>query len=205
MATRFIPGVALAALFLLSAGGSAFGADPDAVAPQAPATAFDEARARTAMLDALFGQLAKAKSAGEAQSVETAIFEIWMRSGSPSIDLLMGRGLDAVAGKDYDRALFYFDEVVALDPGFVEGWDKRAAVHLLKNDYASALKDIEHVLTLEPRHFSALGGLAIILQDLGDKKGALDLYRRALKIDPWLPGAGQAERSLSIDVEGRGI
>ncbi|HEX7775722.1 MAG TPA: tetratricopeptide repeat protein [Parvibaculum sp.] len=184
-----------------------------AVAPQAPvpsaempkALSRDEARARLVVLDTLFNELARARSVQESKALEGTIFSIWMQSGSPSIDILMSHGLDAFAAKDYDRALFYFNEVVALKPDFVEGWDKRAAIFYIEDKYAEALKDLEHVLQLEPRHFSAMGGLAVILNELGDKRGALDVYRRALKINPYLDGAAQAEKSLSIDVEGRGI
>lgn len=200
MTGRLLTRIVLAAQLLVWAGGGAFAAE----AP-APATPPDVAEARGAVLDGLFGELASAKNAEDAKAIESAIFQVWMRSGSPSVDLLMGRGLDALAEKDFGRAHFYFNEVVLLAPDFVEGWDKRAAVYFVQDDYASALKDIERVLTLEPRHFGAMGGLALILRDLGDKKGALEVYRRVLKINPWLPGATDAERALSLDVEGRGI
>lgn len=177
---------------------------PQASVEQAPAIPDDPA-ARAAALDVLFDQLAKARSLEESRPVEAAIFKLWMQSGSPSIDLLMQRGLEAFSEKDFDRALFYFDEVVKLAPDFAEGWDKRAAVYYLKDNYSGALKDIERVLQLEPRHFGALAGLAVILRDLGDKKGALDAFRRALRINPWLDGAAQAEGALEIEVEGRGI
>jgi len=207
MTNRLLIGALIAAQ--VAACGGAWAAVAPAGSAPAPATPRSAPKpappTRTEVLDALFDRLANAKSAVEAKSVEAAIYEVWMQSGSPSIDLLMGRGGDAFAEKNYDRALFYFSEVVLLDPGYVEGWDKRAAVFFLKDDYASALKDIEQVLKLEPRHFGAMGGLAVILQDLGDKKGALDVYRRALKLDPWFDGAAEAEKSLSIDVEGRGI
>nr|RAV97982.1 hypothetical protein DBT41_14875 [Aerococcus urinae] len=170
-----------------------------------PLAGKDDESSRAVMLDTLFNELARARSPQESKAIEGAIFSIWMQSGSPSVDILMSHGLDAFAMKDYDRALFYFNEVVALRPGFVEGWDKRAAIFYLKDKYAEALKDLEHVLQLEPRHFSAMGGLAVILNELGDKRGALDVYRRALKLNPYLDGAAQAEKSLSIDVEGRGI
>ena len=212
MAGRFILSMLFAAQFLICAGSVSLATEPSGAPPAAPPAApelpqasMDDPKIRAVVLDALFTDLARAKSADEAKSVSGAIFRVWMYSGSPSVDLLMGRGLDAFAEKDYDRALFYFNEVVAIAPDFVEGWDKRAAIHYLKDDYAAALKDIERVLKLEPRHFSAMGGLAIMLRDLGDKKGALDLYRRALKINPWLDGAEQAEKSLSIEIEGRGI
>ncbi len=208
MTSRFVISLFIAAQ-VLTCGGEAWAATAPAAPLDAPAlpdaSPKPEEAGRAEVLNTLFGKLAQAKSAPEAKAIEAAIYDVWMRSGSPSVDLLMGRGLDAFGEKNYDRALFYFNEVVALDPNFVEGWDKRAAIFFLKDDYASALKDIEHVLKLEPRHFGAMGGLAVILQDLGDKKGALDIYRRALKLDPWFDGAAEAEKSLSIDIEGRGI
>jgi tetratricopeptide (TPR) repeat protein len=205
MGTRLLTGLLLAAQVFLGAGGGAFAAEPAKADPGPSREDLENPKAREVVLDTLFGQLAHAKTAEEGKAIEAAIFQIWMASGSPSIDILMRRGLDAFAEKDYDRALFYFNEVVTLAPDFVEGWDKRAAVYFLKDDYASALRDIERVLKLEPRHFSAMAGLAVILEDLGDKKGALELFRRSLKLDPWLDGAAQAERALSVDVEGRGI
>ncbi|MEP5262745.1 MAG: tetratricopeptide repeat protein, partial [Nitratireductor sp.] len=130
---------------------------------------------------------------------------VWLESGSPSIDLLLRRGLDALREENYDRAYFYFDEVVTLAPGFAEGWNKRATIHYVRDDYARALRDIEQVLRLEPRHFEALAGLGVILEELGDKKGALDAYRKAVDIDPWLLNGRERIRPLELDVEGRGI
>jgi tetratricopeptide (TPR) repeat protein len=195
----------IAAIFLspFVPGPANAGLSPEAAIPSAIAESNEQAR--DVVLDTLFGDLAKARTAEEGKAIEAAIFKVWQQSGSASIDLLMSHGLDAFARKDFDRALFYFNEVVTLQPDFVEGWDKRASVYFLKDNYSAALKDLEQVLRLEPRHFAAMGGLAIILEELGDKKGALDVYRRALKLDPWLDGAAEAEKSLSIEIEGRGI
>lgn len=180
-------------------------------APQAqeaapPAAGQDpEGRSREQVLDMLFAQLKAAKSRAAAEGLEVAIRKVWMASGSASIGLLMSHGLEAMAARDYEEALYYFDEVVSLAPGYSEGWNKRSAVHFLLNDYSAALADLEHVLRLEPRHFEALAGLAVILEDLGDKKGALDAYRRALELDPWLKGVPARIKHLTPEVEGRGI
>ena len=171
----------------------------------APLSEEGKAEARDTVLDRLFTELAKAESEEAGRALERAIQGVWLTSGSPSIDLLMGRGLDALGEDNIDRAYFYFDEVVTLAPGFAEGWNKRAAIHYLREDYAAALRDLEQVLRLEPRHYEALAGLGVILEDLGDKKGALEAYRRALKLDPWLKNGGTRIAPLELEVEGRGI
>lgn len=170
-----------------------------------PRHAEGEKDARAALLDKLFERLAASKNREEGEAFEKTIQSVWLDSGSPSIDLLMRRGLDAMGEGDHDRAFFYFDEVVTLAPGFVEGWNKRATVLYIREDYAAALRDIEHVLRLEPRHYQALAGLGILLEELGDKKGALDAYRRALALNPWLEDGDLRIKPLELDVEGRGI
>ena len=65
--------------------------------------------------------------------------------------------------------------------------------------------DIEQVLRLEPRHYQAMAGFGIILEELGDKKGALEAFRRALALNPWLENIGERIAPLELEVEGRGI
>ena len=56
----------------------------------------------------------------------------------------------------------------------------------MKKDFANALADIREVLVREPRHFGALSGLGMIMQEVGDDKHALDAFRRALAVHPHL-------------------
>lgn len=161
--------------------------------------------AASVQLDRLFSQLAQSKTPEDAKVIEELIWDVWNRSGSISVDLLMDRALEALAAGDYDNSLTFLDEIVDLAPGYSEGWNKRATVHFLRDDYASALGDLEATLALEPRHFGAIAGLALVLEDLGDKEGALDAYRRVLAVYPYLEGAGEAESRLTVEIEGRGI
>lgn len=165
----------------------------------------DEGTSQDAFLDSLFEQLAKSKSAQQAEVIEEAIWNVWTQSGSPSVDYLMRQGLTAMADGHHGEALIYFTQVVTLAPGYAEGWSKRSALYYLMEDYQRALKDLEQVLRLEPRHFAALGGLAVLLDELGDKEGALVAYRKVLTIHPYLDGAREAEQRLSEEVEGQGI
>jgi Flp pilus assembly protein TadD len=67
------------------------------------------------------------------------------------------------------------------------------------------MDDIAEVLRREPRHFGALSGLGLILQDVGDDKLALDAYRRALEVYPRLQRIPDIVKTLSEKVEGRDI
>ena len=61
------------------------------------------------------------------------------------------------------------------------------------------------MLVREPRHFGALAGLGMIMQDLGDEKRALDAFRKALAINPHLKKVPERVKTLSEKVEGRDI
>jgi len=61
------------------------------------------------------------------------------------------------------------------------------------------------VLKREPRHFGALSGLGLILQDIGDDKQALEVYRRALAVYPRLRCIPDMVKTLQEKVEGRDI
>jgi Flp pilus assembly protein TadD len=75
----------------------------------------------------------------------------------------------------------------------------------MQKDYGHALADIREVLVREPRHFGALSGLGLILQEIGDDKHALEAYRRALAVDPHLEHIGESVKTLREKVEGRDI
>lgn len=158
--------------------------------------------ARTAHLDQLFGRLAM-RDNPDWEKVQRQIWAAWNRSGSDSMDLLAQRADQAMAAEDYEAARAFLNDLVRLAPDFTEGWNKRATLHFINNDYGKSLDDIAEVLRREPRHFGALSGLGIILDRIGDQAGALEAYRRAVAIHPNLPGAQDGIKKLEKQVEGR--
>jgi tetratricopeptide (TPR) repeat protein len=223
MAQRFLLGVVIGPLFcaaLLLAPdlcAPAF-ADESAPGPNAPGAApapnwvtppSDTPKAgrgeRTYNLDTLFEALKIAPDADSAKAIEERIWALWIVSGSDTCNLLMARAKAAADDKDYELGIKLLDAVVELKPDYTEAWNRRATLHYLQKDYGQALTDIREVLTREPRHFGALSGLGLILQELGDEKHALEAYRRALAIDPHLEHVDDAIKTLSEKVEGRDI
>ena len=156
-------------------------------------------------LDTLFSALKIAPDDASAKAIEDRIWAVWVSSGSDTCNLLMSRVKAATENKDYDLAIKLLDSVIALKPGYVEAWNRRATVYYLKQDYGHAIADIAEVLAKEPRHFGALSGLGLMLQDIGDDKHALEAFRKALAIDPHLDNLPETVKTLSEKVEGRGI
>jgi tetratricopeptide (TPR) repeat protein len=97
------------------------------------------------------------------------------------------------------------DHVIALDPRWSEGFVRRARAKAARGDGAGAREDLEAALRLEPRRFDALALLGALFEEAGDKKGALDAYRRALALDPKQEALQKIEERLRLDVEGRDI
>jgi len=162
-------------------------------------------QSREELLAELLTHLAKAQDATQAESIADAIQNLWLQSGSDTIGVLMGRSAKAISDQKNELALKLLDAVVELAPDYAEGWNRRAYVFFLDNDYENAVGDLRRALALEPNHFKALEGLARILRETGQKKAALKAYRELLKINPYQEGAKQAVDELSVEVEGQGI
>jgi tetratricopeptide (TPR) repeat protein len=128
-----------------------------------------------------------------------------MQTPSDTAALLMLRAKAAMDAQQMDVALKLLDAVVKLRPDYVEAWNRRATLFYLKNDYAHSLEDIREVLIREPRHFGALAGLGMIMQDIGDEKRALDAFRKALAVNPHLEKVPELVKTLTEKVEGRDI
>ena len=160
---------------------------------------------RTRGLDFLFGALKAAPDQASAKHVEGRIWALWTQTPSDTTMLLMTRAKTAIEKKQPDVALKLLDKVVKLKPDYVEGWNRRATIYYLQNEYAKSMSDIREVLVREPRHFGALAGLGMIMQELGDDKRALDAFKKALEINPYLEKLPDMVKTLTEKVEGRPI
>jgi tetratricopeptide (TPR) repeat protein len=154
-------------------------------------------------LEGLFESLKSTADPDAAKSAENDIIKIWLDSGSDTVDLLMTWTLAAMEEKNFGLALDYLDRIVAMKPDYAEGWNKRATVHFLVDDYPKAIADIERTLALEPRHFGALSGLGAIMRDIGDDDRAVVAYGLALEIDPHLDSVKDALKEIENENAGR--
>ena len=160
---------------------------------------------RNRNVDFLFGALKVAPDDASAKEIENRIWSLWTEANNETTNLLMSRAKKAADDKDYDLAIRMLSSIIEIKPDFTEAWNRRATIYFLKKDYTNSMADIAKVLAREPRHFGALSGLGLIMQEIGDDKHALDAYRKALEVHPHLKGINDKVKSLKEKVEGRDI
>ena len=177
---------------------------PDRTALPKPSSIKTAAQKAKVLAD-LHERLFAADSSDAAEVVADTIEQMWLYSGSETSNLVMERALEALHGKNPELALKLLDGVVTLQPAYAEAWNRRAYVHFSQKDYGRAMADLRHVLALEPRHFKAINGLATILREFGEKRGALKAFRKLLDIHPFATDAQQAVKELEREVEGQSL
>ncbi|MBY0532892.1 MAG: hypothetical protein K2P86_13065 [Xanthobacteraceae bacterium] len=160
---------------------------------------------RAKQLDGLFAALKAAPNAQIAKQIEKRIEVALAITESDTLNLLMIRAQTTMEAKEFKTALELLDSIIQVNPNYTEAWARRATLHFVRKDIYRSLADLRVVLAQEPRHYQALAGLGIILQDIGEEKRALEAYRRALEINPHLENIPEIVRRLKLKVEGRDI
>ena len=156
-----------------------------------PASAADD-------MDALFEALKNAPSEQAAEPIESQIWETWLNAApSPDIRAKIDEAMKRRGIYDFQGARDLLDEVVDAAPDYSEGWNQRAFILFLQGNYDESLEDIARVLELEPRHFGALSGRAMIFMTQGRVKLGQKALREAVAIHPYLK-----ERSMLIKPQG---
>ena len=117
------------------------------------------------------------------------LWDMWHASGSPEIDKLLQRGIEAMERGDLLAAEARFTDIIRRAPDFAEGWNKRATVRYLGGNPAAAVADCEETLARKPHHFGALSGQGLCHMALGEHGKAADLFRRTLEVYPHLEAA----------------
>ena len=152
-------------------------------------------------LDRLFTQLKAVRTAPEAATIEAQITQLWLKSGSDTVDVLMGRAGAAMEVQDVAAAKKLLDAVVEMKPDYAEVWYRRAELLLLMDSQQEALADLEKAIDLEPRHFRALQLIGRLAESAGDKRAALEAYRKAATLNPMMEAAARRANELGFELD----
>jgi len=156
-------------------------------------------------LEPLFENLLKTNSGMDAEVIEQSIWEIWLASGSDTVDLLMFQAVQQMMSGGFKQAVFLFTAIIEMDPHYAEAWNKRATARFLLGDLKGSLEDVSQTLALEQRHFGALAGLGHIYERLEQLDKALRAFEKAIEINPHMTVISNRIQYLRIKLEGSKI
>jgi|TARA_B110000483_G_scaffold44650_1_gene55779 tetratricopeptide (TPR) repeat protein len=156
-------------------------------------------------LDELFAQLRVAESTKKASGIEAEIWATWAYSGDELVDLHMSLGMKAMHAGALRLSLREFSTVIDLDQHFAEGWNKRATIYYMMGDYDKSVKDIERTLALEPRHYGAISGMALIFDATRNLASALKAWQQVLEFTPYNLQIRKHVKDLENEVQGKAI
>src|SRR5262245_51404061 len=130
---------------------------------------------------------------------------MWTRSTDPVVNGLMRDGVAAMEAQRFEDAEQLFTRIIERAPDFAEGWNKRATVRYLAEDYQGAIADCEATLARNPDHFGALSGQGLCHLARGEAREAAALFRRALAVHPHLAAVRENLRlALAQAIQGNG-
>lgn len=137
--------------------------------------------------------------------IERQILRYWAQSGSAAIDYLFSRGQAALQAGQAEDAIAGFSAVIDHDPDFAEAWNGRATAYFMANRLGQSMSDIEQVLIRNPRHFGALAGLGMILEQLDRPAEARAAYAASLAIHPHQASVLEAMARLDLATAGAAL
>jgi len=151
-------------------------------------------------LDSLFVELRSADGVRDAERVERLIWQIWFEIDDPVIDEHLSRGIEAMNRRNFEAALRAFDRVIEQRADYAEGWNRRATLFYMMGEFDASVADIRKTLELEPRHFGALSGLALIRESQRRPFEALEALARVVEIHPHMSHLSQRVANLTAQL-----
>ena len=121
-----------------------------------------------------------------AAMAEAILWTLWCRSGEPETDRLFRAGVEAMQQQKLAEAEELFGQVIELNPGFAEGWNKRATVRFMRQNFVASIADCQETMARNPNHFGAASGQGLCHMSLGEFREAAVSFRRVLDIHPHL-------------------
>lgn len=136
----------------------------------------------------------------DARLAVAELWQFWATAPDAHAQSLLDEGMKRRGSYDFDAAKAAFDKLVAYCPDYAEGYNQRAFIRFIREDYAAALVDLEKAVELAPDHIAALAGMVLTLARLGRTELSQSILRKALTLNPRLP-----ERALLIKKPGEDL
>jgi tetratricopeptide (TPR) repeat protein len=157
-----------------------------------------EVPASSALLDAL----AEAPDTAAASGLEARISRQWLQSGGATVAMLLNHAAQNIGDNDAEDAMQDVAAAEALAPDNIEVVHYRALARYHQGDVAGAYRDLEAVLSREPRHFLAWRSLSEIAEAQGNLKAAFAAWQKLIELDPKTKNGAAHLEDLRRRVEG---
>lgn len=153
----------------------------------------------------LIEQSRAAKNASAGRKLSGEMWQVWLRAPDEAAQAVLDAGMQRRDSYDFAGALKEFDRLAEYCPTYAEGFNQRAYIHFLREDYAPALGDLDIALTLQPLHIAAQSGRALTLLKLGRVAEAREQLLIAVENNPWLSEAALLAKGAPLGPTGEDI
>lgn len=156
-------------------------------------------------LEALFEKARDAADFRAGRRVSQEMWKVWLRAPDEVAQTVLDTGLRRRDSYDFAGALKEFDRLAEYCPTYAEGFNQRAYIHYLREDYEKALVDLDIALKLQPNHVAAQSGRGLTLMQLGRLAEAREQMLIAVGNNPWLSEAALLEKGAPLGPVGEDI
>ncbi len=119
-----------------------------------------------------------------AATAEAMLWNLWCQPGNSKAEMHFRAGVEAMQRHELSEAESLFTLVIELVSDFAEGWNKRATVRYMAQNFQESIADCRETLARNPNHFAALSGQGLCHMSLGQYDEAAVCFRKALEIHP---------------------
>jgi tetratricopeptide (TPR) repeat protein len=116
---------------------------------------------------------------------ENALWAIWFRADTPENNATLERVALLIGQHKFEEAIARASRLIEVAPRFAEAYNQRAIAEFHLGRFRESGEDCRAVLRHNPHHFGALSGLSRCLLRLDRRDEALEVLRRASRLQPF--------------------
>jgi len=102
---------------------------------------------------------------------------------------IFNQGMKKTEQGDFKSAIANFNQVLQINPTFIEAYCNRGMARAELGDYKGAMADLDSALHINPNHADAYNKRGTVFAEMGNMKGALAAFDQALQLEPNLADA----------------
>ena len=159
----------------------------------------------SAEMQTLFEKARAAKDFRAGRAVSAQMWQVWLRAPDEAAQSVLDAGMKRRDSYDFAGALKEFSRLADYCPTYAEGFNQRAYIHYLREDYAKALIDLDIALKLQPNHVAAQSGRGLTLMKMGRLAEAREQMLVAVGNNPWLSEAALLAKGAPLGPVGEDI